>query len=390
MGKPNKEAWKKMRDVSIIGIGLHKFGRWPDKGPGDLGRVAIQEALDDAGVEFKDIEAGWSGRVNQITGTGPALFGEIAQPGILIDNVEKACASSSTAVRIAAWAVGAGLYDVVLCTGVEKMARGLVTAGGGGGNILHAPYAYQMGMYLMPAEYAMQAHRHMAEFGSTPEQFAQVAVKSHKNALKNPYAQYQVDMSLDDVLNDVMIADPITRCMCSPSTDGASAVVICANEVAHKYKGKPVTIAGWASGTPEYNPKAVGDDVAVDFVTRVVDEAYYLADVTAEKVKVAQVHDAFAPGEVFAIEALGFCGKGKGAQFVWEGGADIDGEHPVNTDGGLESRGHPMGATGIAQMIEIVRQLRGEAGERQVPGDFDYGVTHNMGVGGLNVTVLKK
>lgn len=391
MGRVNKQAWKNMREVSIIGVGLHKFGRWPDKSPGDLGRVAIQEALDDAGVEFKDIQAGWSGRVNNITGTGPALFGELGQPGILIDNVEKACASSSTAIRLATWAVGAGLYDVVLCTGVEKMQRGLVTAGGGGGDILSAPYAYQMGMYLMPAEYAMQAQRHMAEFGSTPEQFAQVAVKSHKNALMNPYAQYQIDIDLDDVMNAPMIADPITRYMCSPSTDGASAAVICAKEVAvDRYKGKPVTIAGWSSGTPEYNPKSVGDDVAVDFVARLAEEAYDLADVKPEDVKVAQVHDAFAPGEVFAIEALGFCGKGEGAQYVWDGKADIDGEHPVNTDGGLESRGHPMGATGIAQIIEIVRQLRGEAGQRQVPGDFEYGVTHNVGIGGANITVLKK
>jgi len=379
-----------MREVCIIGVGLHKFGRWPGKSAGDLGRVAIQEALDDAGVEFKDIEAGWSGRVNSITGTGPALFGEIAQPGILIDNVEKACASSSTAVRIATWAVGAGLYDVVLCTGVEKMQRGLVTAGGGGGDILQAPYAYQMGMYLMPAEYALRAHRHMAEFGSTPEMFAQVSVKSHQNALNNPYAQYHDDLTLEDVMNDVMIADPITRYMCSPSTDGASAAIICAKEVAHKYRGKPITIAGWASGTPEYNPSAVGEDVAEGFVARLAQEAYELADVTPEQVKVAQVHDAFAPGEVFAIEELGFAGKGKGAEFVWEGGADIDGKHPVNTDGGLESRGHPMGATGIAQIAEIVRQLRGEAGKRQVPGDFDCGVTHNVGIGGANVLVFKK
>lgn len=390
MGHPNKEAWKKMREVCIIGIGLHKFGRWPDKSPGDLARVAIKEALDDAGVPFKDIEAGWSGRVNNITGTGQAVFSEMGQPGILIDNVEKACASSSTAVRIATWAVGAGLYDVVLCTGVEKMRRGLVTAGAGGGDILQAPYAYQMGLYLMPAEYALRAHRHMAEFGSTPEQFAQVAVKSHKNALKNPYAQYQMDLSLEDVMNARMIADPITLYMCSPSTDGASAAVICAKEVAHKYKGKPITIAGWASGTPEYNPKAVGDDVAEGFVARLAREAYELADVKPEDIKIAQVHDAFAPGEVFAIEEIGFAPGGKGAQFIWEGGADIDGEHPVNTDGGLQSRGHPMGATGIAQLAEIVRQLRGEAGERQVPGDFEYGVTHNVGVGGANVFVLKK
>jgi acetyl-CoA acetyltransferase len=391
VGKANKEAWKKMRDVCVVGVGLHKFGRWPDKSIGELTREAIKAALEDAGAEFKDIEAGFSGRVQNVTGTGQAVFGEMGQPGILIDNVEKACASSSTAVRIATWVVGAGLYDVVLCTGVEKMRRGLVTAAPAGpGAIFDAPYSYQMGMYLMPAEYAMRARRHMSDYGSTPEQFAQVSVKSKNNATMNPYAQYQKAMTLEEVMAGRMIADPITLYMCSPTTDGASATVICAKEVAHRFKGKPITIAGWASGTPEYNPKSVGGDVAEGFIARLAREAYDLAEVGPEDIKLAQVHDAFAPGEVFAIEELGFCAPGEGAKYVWDGQADIDGEHPVNTDGGLESRGHPMGATGIAQIAEIVWQLRGEAGQRQIPGDFDYGVTHNVGVGGCNILVFKK
>jgi acetyl-CoA acetyltransferase len=383
----NVEAWKKMREVCIVGVGLHKFGRWPDKSVGDMGRVAIQEALKDAGADFKDIQAGWSGRVQNVTGTGQYVFGEMGQTGILIDNVEKACASSSTAIRMAAWAIGAGLYDVCLCVGVEKMRRGLVTAGGGGAE---APYAYLMGMYLMPAEYAMRAQRHMHDYGSTPEMFAQVAVKSHKNATLNPIAQYQKEMTLEEVMNGRMIADPITLYMCSPSTDGASAAVLCAKEVAHRFTGDPVTVAGWASGTPEYSNTGVGGDVAEGFVTRLAKEAYELAEVGPKDIKVAQVHDAFSPGEVFAIEELGFCGPGEGAQFVWDGKADITGEHPVNTDGGLESRGHPMGATGIAQMAEIVYQLRGTAGPRQIPGNPEVGLTHNVGIGGANVTVLKK
>jgi acetyl-CoA acetyltransferase len=376
-----------MREVCIVGVGLHKFGRWPDKSIGSIGREAIQAALEDAGANFRDIQAGWSGRVQNVTGTGQHVFGELGQTGILIDNVEKACASSSTAVRMATWAIGAGLYDVCLCVGVEKMRRGLVTAGSGGSE---APYAYLMGMYLMPAEYAMRAQRHMHEYGSTPEMFAQVSVKSHKNATLNPMAQYQKEMTLEEVLNGRMIADPITLYMCSPSTDGAAAAVICAKEVAHRFKGTPITIAGWASGTPEYSPKSVGGDVAEGFIARLAKEAYTLADVGPKDINVAQVHDAFSPGEVFAIEELGFCEKGEGGQFVWDGKADIDGEHPVNTDGGLESRGHPMGATGIAQMAEIVYQLRGDAGPRQIPGDPKVGLTHNVGIGGCNITVLKK
>ena len=384
----NKEAWKRMREVCIVGVGLHKFGRWPEKRIQDLGREAIKAALADAGAKYADIEAGWCGRVQSVTGTGQQVFAEMGLTGILIDNVEKACASSSTAIRMATWAIGAGFYDVALCVGVEKMRRGLVTAGGGG-SIEDAPYAYQMGMYLMPAEYAMRTQRHMAEHGSTPEMFAQAAVKSHKNSTLNPMAQYQHEMSLDEVMAGRMIADPITLYMCSPSTDGASAAVLCAKEVAHKFKGKPITVAGWASGTPEYQARGVGGDVAEGFINRLAREACDLADVAPDDVKVAQVHDAFSPGEIFAIEELGFAPKGKGAHFVMEGGADIDGSHPVNTDGGLVSRGHPMGATGIAQQVELVHQLRGDAGPRQIPGNPQVGLAHNVGIGGCNITVLK-
>ncbi|MEE8353988.1 MAG: thiolase family protein [Dehalococcoidales bacterium] len=382
-----KEAWNNLRDVCVVGVGMHKFGRWPDKGVGDLVREAILAALEDAGAEFKDIEVGFSGRVQNVTGTGQAVFGEVGQPGILIDNVEKACASSSTAIRIASWAVAAGLYDVALCTGVEKMQRGLL---GAPASEASASYAQLMGLGIMPGEYALRAQRHMAEYGSTREQFAQVAVKSHKNGALNPYAQYQTPVTLEEVLNARMIAEPLTLYQCSPSTDGATAVVICARDVAHRFRGKPIKLAGWGSGTPAYSPVGVGGDVAEGFVARVGKEAYNLAGLGPEDVDVCQVHDAFSAGEVFAVEELGFCADGEGAQFIWEGRADINGEKPVNTDGGLESRGHPMGATGIAQVIEIVHQLRGEAGPRQVPGDPKVGVTHNVGVGGCNILVFTK
>ncbi len=381
------EAWKKLREVCIIGVGLHKFGRWPEKSVEDMAKVAIKSALADAGAEFNQIEAGFSGRVQNITGTGLSVFGQFGRKGILIDNVEKACASSSTAVRIAAWAIAAGFYDVVLCTGVEKMQRGLVT---GPVDPKRAGYVQIMGMYLMPAEYALRARRHMADYGSTAEMFAQVSVKNHKNAILNPFAQYQEEISLQDVMKARMIADPITLYMCSPTTDGASAAVLCAGDVAHKFKGRPVTIAGWSSGTPEYNSRSVGGDVAEGFVARLAREAYEMAEIGPKDVNVVQCHDAFSPGEVFAIEELGLCPMGEGARYVWEGKANIDGQVGVNTDGGLESRGHPMGATGIAQLYEIVQQLRGTAGPRQMPNTPHIGVAHNVGIGGANVLILKK
>lgn len=381
------EAWKNMREVCIVGVGLHKFGRFPEKSVADTGREAIMAALEDAGAGFKDIEVGFLGRVFNIVGTGQYVFGEVGQHGILVDNVEKACASSSTAVRIATWAVGAGLYDVALCAGVEKMERGVI---GKVTDISQATYPQLLGMGIMPAEYALQASRHMHEYGTTREMFARVGMKNHNNGALNPYAQYQYTVTLDDVLNSRMICDPITLYQCSPTTDGASAAVVCAREVAHRFRGKPITIAGWASGTPEYQPVGVGGDVAEGFVARLAHEAYERAGVGPEDIGVAQVHDAFSPGEILAIEELGFCPRGEGGKFVWEGKADIGGEKPVNTDGGLESRGHPQGATGIAMLTELVRQLRGEAGPRQVPGDPKAALMHNVGVGGCNVLVLSR
>jgi len=276
----------------------------------------------------------------------------------------------------------------VLCTGVEKMQRGLVDVASATGG--EESYGRLMGMGIMPSGYAMRAMRHMKEYGSTREMFAQVSVKSHKYGALNPYAQYQKEMTLDEILNARMIADPITLYQCSPTTDGAAAAVVCAREVAHRFRGKPVTITGWASGTPEYRPVGVGGDVAEGFIARLALEAYERAGVGPEDIDVCQVHDAFSPGEIFAIEELGFCPLGEGGRYIWEGKANIEGEHPVNTDGGLESRGHPMGATGIAQLAEIVWQLRGDAGPRQVPNDPKVGLTHNVGVGGCNVFVLTR
>jgi len=381
------EAWRNMREVCIVGVGMHKFMKPGNNSVTEMGREAILAALDDAGANFGDIEAGFCGRVAEITGTGVGVFGEVGQTGILIDNVEKACASASTAVRMATWVIGAGLYDVVLCAGVERMFRGLL---GAPPSEARANYGQLLGLGIMPGEYALRARRHMSEYGSIREQFAQVSVKSHKNAAMNPYARYQTPMTLEEVVNSRMIADPITLYQCSNNSDGATAAVVCAKEVAHRFRGKPVTVAGWASGTPEYSPVGVGGDVAEGFIARLGRDAYERAGVGPGDIKVCQVHDAFSSGEVFAVEELGFCPNGEGARYIWEGKADIGGEVPVNSDGGLLGRGHPIGATGIAQIAEIVHQLRGEAGQRQIPNDPKVGMTHNVGVGGCNVFIFTR
>ncbi len=374
-----------MREVVVLGVGLHKFGRWPDKRVEDIGREAILDALGDAGVEFREIESVYCGHTQHGMGTGLRVAGEVGLTGIPIINVEVACTSSSTCVRLAYQAIAAGIYDICLCVGFDKMEKGLIA--------IAEPGSLEevLGLAVLPGDYAMKARKHMNDYGSTAEQFAQVSVKSHKNGVLNPYAQYQKAMTLEEVLNSRMIADPITLYQCSPTSDGASAAVVCAKEKAKRFSGKGITIAGWAAGSPEYDGMGREiDDLSETMQRRCGQQAYEIAGVGPKDINVAQAHDAFTPGEIFAIEAMGFCPPGDGGRWTAEGKTDIGGEIPVNTDGGLISRGHPLGATGIAQMVEIIRQLRGEAGPRQVPNSPKVGLCHNMGIGGCTITILKK
>ena len=370
------------RDVVVLGVGLHPFGRHPDKGLSDFARVAALEALKDAGVEFKDIEAGFCGRVYQNVGGGARAFAELGMTGIPVTNVEVACASSSRAFMLAADAIAGGIYDLALIIGVEKMGRGML-----GGGEMEVPYQALMGMFLMPGAYALMAQRHMYEYGTKPEHFAKVSVKAHKNAVHNPYAHYQQEMTLEDVLNSRLIADPITLYQCCPTSDGASAVVLASAEKAKQYTGKPVYLRAWEGATPMY---VKGEPELMEGPTSLIaDKCYEKAGLGPEDIDVAQVHDAFTPGEIFTVEHLHFCPEGEGGPFVWEGNTEIGGKIPVNTDGGLLSRGHPLGATGGAMITEITRQLRGEAGVRQVEG-AKTAMMQNAGIGGVNVLIFQR
>ncbi len=375
-----------MREVVVLGGGLHPFGRFPEKSFVDLTRPAIREALDDAGVPFQEVQIAYCGRVNAPMGTGLAVVNEFGLTGIPIVNVEQACSSSSTAFRQAYWAIGQGLYDVALIVGFEKMERGMIKMAA------QDSYEVQMGQSVAPAGYARKAQQYMHRHGATPEMFAQISVKSHKNGSLNPNAQYQKPVTLEEVLASRMIASPITLLQCSPTSDGASALVLASAERARKYSSPDrwMTIAGWAAGTEAYEEDPGEEGNLEPTVTRLSAELYERAGIAPADIDVVQVHDAFTPGEVLRLEAMGLVPEGEGARFVAEGGADIDGPVPVNTDGGLISRGHPMGATGAAQIVEILRQLRGEAGDRQVPGEPKVGVCHNSGVGGVNMHAFKK
>jgi acetyl-CoA acetyltransferase len=369
------------KQAVVLGVGLLRFGRYPDMSAEDLGREAGLVALKDAGIDFKDVEAGFYGRVQGVVGAGMRTFGELGQYGIPVTNVELACASSSRGALLAADLIRGGLYDVCMIIGVEKMARGML---GGGGAA--AGYQVQMGMFLLPGLYAMMAQRHMHLYGTKKEHFAQVSVKAHRNGVLNPNAQYQKELTLEEVLGSRIIADPITLYQCCPTTDGASAVILCSEKYARQHTTKPVYLTAWAGGTPMY---VSGESALAEGPTKVLaDKVYKASGLGPQDVDVVQLHDAFSPGEVLGVEELGFCHPGEGGPFVWEGNTEINGKKPVNTDGGLLSRGHPMGATGGAMITEITRQLRGEAGPRQVK-EAKVGLLHNAGIGGINVMAFQ-
>lgn len=377
-----------MRDVVVLGAGLHRFGRFPDKSLQDLGREAIKNALDDSGVPFPDIEVAYVGRVLAGMGAGLSVVSEMGQTGIPVINIEMACGSSTSAFREAYLSVAHGIYDTALVVGFEKMQRGMLQISEG------TSFQSVMGLAVMPAAYALQAQKYMSDYGAKPEMFAQVSVKSHKAGALNPYAQYQKETTLEEVMASRMIADPITLLQCSPTTDGAAAVVICAADKAGKYSAKrQMTVAGWATGSGRYEKKEGEADAETgnSEVERLAAIAYARAGIGPSDVDVTQVHDAFSPGEIFMAEGLGLVPKGEGARAVWEGRTEIDGDIPINTDGGLISRGHPIGATGAAMVTEIFRQLTGEAGARQVKeGKAKVGLIHNAGIGGVNILVFKR
>jgi len=371
-------------DVVVLGVGLHPFGRFPTKSLDDLAREAGLAALDDAGIEFNQVEAGYLGRVG---GTGPPvgvgmrIFGELGQHGIPITNIELACGSSSRALMLAADAIRAGSVETAMVIGAEKMERGMLRVGGPDSD----GYASLMGLNVMPAAYGMMAQRHMAEYGTKPEHFAQVSVKSHRNAMHNPNAQYRVAITLEEVLASRMVCEPLTLYQCCPTSDGASAVILCSASFARRRTTAPVRLRAWAGGSPVYSrERSPQGEGPTGLVAR---RAYEKAGIGPQDVHVTQVHDAFTPGEILTIEELGYVKPGEGGPFVWEGGTEITGRCPVNTDGGLLSRGHPMGATGGAMVTEVVRQLRSQAGARQVVG-ARVGLLQNAGIGGVNVLIF--
>lgn len=362
------------REVSIIGTGLSAFGKHPALGIGDLAHPAIRAAMQDAGVAPSDIQAAFCGSVLSRGGPGQRILKGIGISGIPVVNVENACSSGSSAVREAYLAIREGIYDVALVFGVEKL-----TVLGGGPLPLDTEDVEAVQGAIMPAIYAMRAQRHMLEFGTTAEQLAAIAVKNHRHGALNPKAQFQNLVTVEEVLTSRPVAEPLTLLQCCPTGDGAAAVVLVASEVAHRFSGKPARIRASVLRSGSFQG-GFRDMTESDLTIATAAEAYGAAGLGPDDLDVLEVHDAFTIGELMYYEALGLCEKGEGGRFVESGASAIGGRTPVNPSGGLLAKGHPMGATGVAQIVEIVDQLRDRCGQRQVEG-ARIGLSHCTGGG---------
>ena len=330
-----------------------------------------------ASTDSTRIEAAFVGNVRNPPNAGQRILDEIGLSGIPTWNHENACGSSSAAFRDGYAAVASGLYDKVLVIGVEQMTRlgkGLLQFEDGSSLDL------DMGL-VTPAMFSLMGMRHMEEFGTKPEQFARISVKNHKQGTMNPYAQYQNELTLEEVLNSKMICDPITLLQCTPIGDGASAVVLTAGKIAKRYTSKPVEVKASVFTGGKY--KGEGRAVGMESCVRASREAYERSGLGPEDLDVIELHDCFTVHELLAYEDLGLCPKGEGGRLVDEGATALGGRIPVNPSGGLLSKGHPLGATGIGQLYELVTQLRGEAGARQVPGARHAIQENGGGMGGV-------
>jgi len=365
---------KLMRDVAIIGVGSTVFGKLPERLVRDMGSEAVWAAINDANVSPKEIEFAYCSTTFGGAVCGERILTEVGISGIEVVNVENACAGGATAFRGVWHAIASGLYDIGLVVGVESMttspiARKLIPPEAG-------DLAGEMGNN-MPAHFALSMRRHMKIYGTTLEQFAKVSVKNHHNGCLNPYSQYKKELSIEEILNSRMICDPITLLQCCPNTDGAAAAILCPISIARKYTAKPVTVAASVLKMGDYVSR--WEDLASSYLSsRCAREAYEMAGCGPEDIDVCECHDAFAYSELSHYEELGFCGYGEGGQLIDVGATEITGRIPVNPSGGLLSRGHPVSATGVEQVVEIAWHLRDEAGKRQVAG-ARVGLAHTMG-----------
>jgi len=378
-----------MSDVYVLGVDMIKFGRFPDRTVPDLGAEAALLALDDAGLTIDKMEAFYCGNLGQANAmVGQRILQEIGQTGMPVVNCSNACATGATAFREAWTSIKAGLYDVVLAVGVEQMGTGLLGGSGGGTGI---PKEGLLGSGTMPAVFAEAGMEHSRQYGTTFEQFAKISVKNHHHSTMNPKARYQIETPLDEVMNAEMISYPNTKLMCSVNVDGAAAAVLVSEKKAKELgMSRSVRVKASVLTSDPYQERDLVMPDVNSCTRKAAKEAYEMAGLGADDIDLVELHDCFATAEMLHYENLGLCEDGEAGRLIDQGEVELGGRVPVNVSGGLLSKGHPLGATGIANIYEVCTHLRGEAGERQVEG-AKIGLTHVIGLGSAcGIHILEK
>lgn len=376
-----------MREVAIVAAGMTPFGELWEMSLRQLFAEAALETINKAGVDHLD-----SIYIGNMSGgcfvgqehIGPLMADQIGMAGVPATRVESACASGGAALRTAFFEVASGASDLVLASGVEKMNDGADVT-----NVLATAADQELEVYhgiTFPGLYAMIARAHMEAHGTTLEDLSWVSVKNHRHGALNPKAQFPRVFTLEQVMNSTPVAEPLRLLHCSPVSDGAAAVLLCPLDQAEKYTDQPIKILGSGQATSAMALADRKDPSFLDSVQLSAERAYAMAGVGPDAIDVAEVHDCFAISEICCIDALGLVEQSQAAGAAASGLTALGGKIPVNTSGGLKAKGHPVGATGIAQVIEIFEQLRGESGDRQVQG-ARLGLAQNMGGSGASSVV---
>jgi len=380
-----------MRDVAVVGVGINKFGELWNHSLRDLYVEAALAAIDNAGVDHLDsmtIGCMTSGLFVGQEHLGSLLADYLGQKNLAASRVESACASGGLAFRNAYIEVASGMSDIVMAGGVEKMTD---ISGDGATYALAAAADQEYEVFhgaTFPGLYALMAVAHMEKYGTTREMLSAVAVKNHHNGAMNPYAQYPFEVTRETVESSVMVASPLRILDCSPITDGAAAVILTTVDIAKKL-GKPIIkVIGSGHATDAIALHSRDDITTLNATTEAAAQAFKMAGKTIKDVDFAEVHDCFTIAEIVVMESLGLYPPGKAGEAVVKGETALEGSFPINTSGGLKSKGHPVGATGVAQIVELVKQLRGEAENgRQLTNSPKIGMAQNMGGSGGSTLV---
>jgi acetyl-CoA C-acetyltransferase len=376
-----------MRDAYVVGAGQSKYGSFPDESYRSLFETAVEHTVEsvDDGINPEAIDEAYVGTLGvggrQLGLAAPAVTEHVGISGVPVTRVENACAASGYAIRQAVMAVRSGMADVVLAGGVEVMTDLSGDAVRYWLGVSGETEWERMSGTTFAGVYAQMASAHMREHGTTAEQLSQVAVKNHENGSKNPKAHLGFSCTLEDAMNAPPVAEPLNLYHCCPTTDGAATALIVSEDVVSEYTDRPVRVAGVGAASDRVGLFQRDTYNAVPAAATAGERAYEEAGMTPEDLDFAEVHDCFAIAELMAYEDLGFCEVGAAGPYIASGATEPDGELPVNTSGGLKSKGHPIGATGAGQVVEAFDQLTGRAGDRQLD-DPQVGLTHNVGGSG--------